>query len=215
MRIILGKICSICKDYKFISEFYKHNTNKDGLFPYCKKCNIEKVSNWQQKNKKQKYEYNKKRREENPEYFKKHRRKHYENNKDRMAKEQKSWRRENKDKVREYGLKREQNKTHNISKEEWEKCKVYFNHSCAYCGLSEEDHKMTYGQQLHRDHVVHDGANDLSNCVPACKPCNSSKHTFGINDWYNDNNNNYTTYRMSKINDWLITYWKHHMDIVE
>lgn len=43
----------------------------------------------------------------------------------------------NKDKLYEYGKKRRLHKTHEISKEEWESCLEYFNHSCAYCGITE------------------------------------------------------------------------------
>ena len=33
------KVCSICKAKKDAEkDFYKHPTTKDGLFPYCKKC---------------------------------------------------------------------------------------------------------------------------------------------------------------------------------
>lgn len=45
------KQCTICKLYFPASEeyFYKGNKGK-GLHPYCKKCEINKSSNWRKKN---------------------------------------------------------------------------------------------------------------------------------------------------------------------
>ena len=56
---------------------------------------------------------------------------------------------------------------------------------------------------LHKEHVDHNGANDLSNCVPACQSCNSSKWEFDFNDWYCPNNPVFTQERYEKIVKWL------------
>lgn len=55
------------------------------------------------------------------------------------------------------------------TQKEWEKCVKYFNNSCAYCGATEK---------LSKDHVIpisKGGHNCISNIVPACRTCNSSK----------------------------------------
>lgn len=113
----------------------------------------------------------------------------------------KEWEINNKQKLYIYG---KMHKNHEISEKEWNFCKEYFNNSCAYCGLTEEKHKLIYDQQLHKEHVDHNGANDLSNCVPACKSCNSSKHTFKLGDWYNHNNEHFNTENLERINNWLL-----------
>ncbi|RKJ44582.1 HNH endonuclease, partial [Butyricicoccus sp. 1XD8-22] len=100
------------------------------------------------------------------------------------------------------------NKKHEISNEEWENCKNYFNYRCAYCGLPVEEHyRMWYGKMrqfdLHREHVDHEGLNDLSNCVPACTSCNSSKWKHNLGDWYNDDNENFSQERLYRIYKWL------------
>jgi 5-methylcytosine-specific restriction endonuclease McrA len=143
-----------------------------------------------------------------PEYYKRIRRTHYENNKEKEAKRLKEWQQSNPEKLREYRIKREQNKTHEISLSEWKECKNYFENSCGYCGMSEEEHISVFKQVLHRDHVDHDGANDLSNCIPACKSCNSSKHNFELNDWYNESNSDFTIKRLNKIKEWLTSDWE-------
>lgn len=91
---------------------------------------------------------------------------------------------------------------------EWENCKKYFNHRCAYCHLKIEEHwiKRNGNFQLgdfHRDHVDHNGANDLSNCVPACKTCNTQKRDFELEDWYSPVNENYEEGRLLKIHTWI------------
>lgn len=120
---------------------------------------------------------------------------------------QKKWLKENPDKARE-NTKKYSNKKHKISTSEWEACKKYFNHRCAYCGLAIEDHwvKITGNWQLgdfHKEHVIHDGRIDLKNCVPSCKSCNSSKHEDTLNHWYNPSNPRYSQERYHRIYLWI------------
>lgn len=125
-------------------------------------------------------------------------------NKEKTVQIQSDWRRDNPDKMREYRIYREQNKTHTISLIEWEKCKKYFDYRCAYCNMSEKYHKKKYKQQLHKEHVDHEGSNALDNCVPSCKSCNSSKRRNPLNEWYTkETNKNFTEERMLRINNWL------------
>ncbi|WP_412729342.1 HNH endonuclease [Cytobacillus praedii] len=86
---------------------------------------------------------------------------------------------------------------------EWVACKNYFNDSCAYCGLHIDEHFEEFNQDLHRDHVNHEGANDLSNCIPACKRCNGSKWKFELVEWYSEKNENYSIERLGRIHKWL------------
>lgn len=94
-------------------------------------------------------------------------------------------------------------KTHNITETEWNVCKRYFNYECAYCGMTEEEHKLLYNEQLHKEHVINNGSNKLDNCIPACKSCNSSKHYYDIDEWYNTNNPIYNRRRYNKIKQWM------------
>ena len=121
------------------------------------------------------------------------------------------YRQNNPDKIKQYNLHRKQNKKHKISKKEWESCKEYFNNSCAYCGISNEDAKKKYKNYLHKEHVDYNGANDLSNCVPACKSCNSLKWEYTLEDWYNKNNSRFTQERLDKIYKWLNKDYKNYI----
>ncbi|MGG0667817.1 HNH endonuclease signature motif containing protein [Lederbergia citrisecunda] len=180
MIIASEKKCRICEETKLAEYFYKHKTNKDGLHSYCKECVKEKTTKWQQENRDR---YNKWQRE----YIKTETAR---NNRREAAQEwrdsggYREWTRENADKVNSYNLYRRMNKTHTISNGEWIACKNYFNDSCAYCGISEEDAKEQQGNYLHKEHVEHNGSNGIENCVPACKSCNSRKWECELNEWF-------------------------------
>jgi 5-methylcytosine-specific restriction endonuclease McrA len=109
---------------------------------------------------------------------------------------------ENIEAIRSYTRERS-NKNHKITKIEWESCKKYFDNKSAYCGFDDQEHKKLYNQQLHKEHVIHNGENDLSNCVPSCKHCNSQKWEFTLEEWYNEGNPSYTKERYDKIIKWL------------
>lgn len=181
--------------------FYKNNNKRDGLQPLCKKCAKEKIYRWREN-------------PENKERFLEACRKLNKTEKHKICvknaliKRQNEgyliqYQRNNKEKIRQYTLNRKLHKEHVISKEEWESCKKYFGNSCAYCGISNEEAKQQQNNYLHREHVNHDGTNDLSNCVPACKSCNSQKWEFTLEEWYNENNPVFNQERLNKIHKWL------------
>ncbi|WP_143786577.1 MULTISPECIES: HNH endonuclease [Paenibacillus] len=124
----------------------------------------------------------------------------------------KEWLDENKDKTKIY-RQIKFTKTHNISVEEWKSCKLYFDNSCAYCGLDIKKHLIKRNgkeikSDLHREHVDDNGANDLSNCIPACVSCNSQKWKFGLEEWYAIENPIYSELRYKRIVKWLDSDYK-------
>lgn len=94
-------------------------------------------------------------------------------------------------------------KNHEISAEEWGICKQYFSNSCAYCGLTEENCLDKYNQVLHKEHVDCNGLNDITNCVPSCKSCNSQKWILSLEEWYNEDNPAFDEERLNRIHKWL------------
>ncbi|WP_125477275.1 HNH endonuclease [Paenibacillus sp. LK1] len=115
---------------------------------------------------------------------------------------QKEWQQANKDKIKSYREKRK-DKDFKLSSSEWQACKKYFGYSCSYCGMSDDEHKELYGQQLHRDHFESDGENDISNCVPGCISCNSSKKKHSFYDWYVKEKYFFSETRYRKIISWI------------
>jgi hypothetical protein len=113
---------------------------------------------------------------------------------------------DNPDKAREYNENR-QHKNHVISKPEWNSCKDYFNNSCAYCGLSASQHYRKYKGEvvlndLHKEHVDHEGLRYIENCVPSCVHCNSSKWKHPIEEWYRQQDF-FSEERLHKIYKWI------------
>jgi len=206
-KIINGLIFKWCTyDEHWIEmndeNFYKNKSNHiDGFNTYCKKCTSRKSDKWQDEN----HEHhlvmlNKWYRAHESVWVKQSRKR-------RLNGKHQKWQRNNPEKLKQYALNRE-HKKHTISKKEWISCQKYFNNSCAYCGLPIEEHFTTYRGitkqgNFHKEHVDHEGANDLSNCIPSCKSCNCEKHTYSLEEWYNEDNIKYSEDRINKIHKWL------------
>ena len=73
----------------------------------------------------------------------------------------------------------EHNSENTLTPSQWENCKKYFDYSCAYCGLKPE--------VLSKDHFVPlnlGGGLTVTNIVPCCQNCNSSKSNRKFSLWY-------------------------------
>lgn len=67
---------------------------------------------------------------------------------------------------------------HDLTAGQWRACIAYFG-GCAYCGVTDLD--------LEREHFIalsSRGGYTQSNILPACGPCNRSKHDNDFFDWY-------------------------------
>lgn len=172
---------------------------------WCKKCKIASSTEWQEA-----ADVNRKR-----EYYKRcdssDRRKKVKRDFSKTQRENgylQEWRENNSGRLQSYRVNRGMHKQHEISETEWLECLDYFDDRCAYCGISEGEAYELYNQLLHKDHVEHNGANDITNCVPACKKCNSQKWEFELNEWYNSENPLYSKRRYNKIVKWLLSFAK-------
>ena len=196
------KICRKCNEPKFTSDFYKHKSTKDGLASYCKTCTRDVYRKWKQDNPERFKELQSNWKEQNPDRVKELRRNYYENNREREREDLRRWQAENRGKTAEYSKAYKKRKGRTIPEQAWERCKTYFDHACAYCGLSEEEHIEKINQQLHKEHVENDGSNGIDNCVPACKSCNASKGKKDFMEWYSKTPH-FNKTRIDKINRWM------------
>lgn len=186
--------------------FYVNDKNKTiGLHPECKKCTIRKVELKKEEDpktfKRKKADSNKKVYYENPE------KREYQiewANKQREEGYQSDWRQRNPEKCRWYAS---LHRNHDITPSEERALLEVFNYSCAYCGMSLEEHKKIFKQKLHNDHVDDNGYNDLRNDVPSCKSCNTSKHESELEDWY-PRQKFYSEERYNKIVWWITEGYK-------
>jgi hypothetical protein len=198
------KICLECEEYFPMTNeyFYKNNSNKkDGLNTYCIPCVFKRAQKWVDDHPK-KYKEQKLRKVANKTDIQRQRSRDAAK-KNREEGYTKRYQQEHKDKIHKYNKDRQTHKQHDITDQEWFDCLDFFNNTCAYCGLSERDQVKLYGEQFHKEHVDHNGSNYIDNCVPSCTSCNTSKHTFGFNEWYNENNSIFTKRRYNKIVHWM------------
>lgn len=212
------KVCKTCGIDKPLDEYYStvKNSKTKGVYVWyqcsCKECCKTRSKKWIKDNK-ERYETLIRERDNRPKTKIYHREL---SRKRRLEGKHKEWSRKNPDKLREYNEYRTLHKNHKISKPEWDACKKYFNDECAYCGLPSNQHYCKYNEDiklasLHKEHVNHNGSNELDNCVPACKSCNSSKHTRDFKEWYTSRDF-YSKERYDKIIKWTTKDYKQCLD---
>lgn len=213
---IIHKQCTKCKEWLPETDEYYYMRNKSklelGLTSECKKCTTKMSMKYRKEHPDKKF-INDKRYAETPagrESKRKSFKKRYREGVIQV------WIDNNKDKMQKYNQDR-QHKNHKINKTEWENCKRYFDYKCAYCGLSLSEHYYTRKGvtklgDFHKEHVDHEGSSDLSNCIPSCGSCNDQKWKFGIDEWYNENNPNFTEERYTKIFKWLTEDYKQYVE---
>jgi len=164
--------------------FYKNISNSiDGYSTRCIKCEIGRATKRNNDNKEEYLQYLKDWHQENLEYHQNQNNQWYADNKEYRQEYTANWRKENPERVKELA---KNHRDHDISTKEWNSELKVFNHRCAYCDITEKEHKQTIGEKLHKDHEYHNGYNDIRNAIPACKSCNCSKHTDDMEKWFRE-----------------------------
>jgi hypothetical protein len=200
--VVFIKRCTKCKIEKIINKenFYKNKSSHDGFMAECKDCY-----------KAARREYARNHKEEKSLYMKQY----YIENQDQLKQDCWEYKQENKEYYREYFKQYQQSDTgkqkfllyssnknkHDISNKQWIQCKDYFDNACCYCGFPYDLHKELFNQDLHKDHYDSNGSDDISNCVPACKRCNSKKRDYPVEFFYEKHD--IKASRINKINNWL------------
>ena len=185
--------------------FYYNDKNKtDYLHPECIRCGIVKARIYQINHLEESYASHKKYR--GTVKYQKWDRKHKDDNEEYLIEYRKTDK--FKKSVKRSNEFRNLHKQHNITEEEWESCKKYFDYKCAYCGLSLKDHYRIYARKpqkidFHKEHYVNDGVNNLSNCLPSCITCNNSKKKKTFEEWYPELSGVFNEERLEKIQKWL------------
>jgi len=201
------KLCAVCNIYKpsTTEYFYKNDKNStDGLHNRCIKCEIIKAGQWIKNN---------------PESFKKAYKNYMKTDSWRAYKKENyiktkdltiQWRKDHPEKTKQYI---QNHRNHDISTKEWKACQEYFNYVCAYCGKTLEQQYKQNNHQFHKEHVDHEGYNDVRNCVPACTNCNSTKKEKTIEHLFNINIiSTFTQDRYDKIMLWCNEDYKQYIE---
>lgn len=161
------KKCKYCMNVKPIDCFDIHSKTKMNTVAYCKDCrNVHKH---------EKSNYDRKYLKDNLDVKKDY----YRNWKENGGKEIR----------RVHNQSREARKKSllaDLNAKQWEETLQYFNHSCAYCGISQQEHFETHKNGLSQDHIIpitDNGVYSKFNIIPACKVCNSCKNNRELEDY--------------------------------
>lgn len=178
--IVNFRECSKCHNKKPLEEFYKDKSSSDGYGHVCKLCLSvvhaayhashkeiisQKAKTWRLKNSEHLYYSKKQYREENQEA-----------ERARII----SWQKANPEQEQERRrrgkmarrMRNQENPVNDLTTTQWREILDAYGHRCVYCGR-----KM---QRLTMDHIIplsKGGSHTASNVVPACRSCNSKKHT--------------------------------------
>ena len=130
----------------------------------------------------------------NPEKFRERRRQYKINNCDQIREQRRQYRINNSEQIRDYirrrkALIRSSRKaslTSLTAKQTHQRFAAWRN-LCAYCGVKAKHPRNASHDRLTVDHVLalaRHGLDELSNIVPACFTCNSSKNDSPVETWY-------------------------------
>lgn len=187
------KQCTRCKvEYPATLEFFFKKRNY--LSSYCKNCQREIGKKWREENKERQsksiHEWHLNHKERRLEQSRQYRRTNKERQNESGRKYyhshkhiKKAWRDNNPDKIdiyRENRRSRELNLPNNFTGRQWTACKLFFNYQCVYCGK--------HAKKLHIDHLIPLASPTcpgtiVTNILPACKSCNSSKGDSQMQTW--------------------------------
>lgn len=143
-----------------------------------------------QKNKERVAERSKQYHEDNREYILSKNREYYQDNKEQILEWNRQYNKENPHIARQGGQRRKarvEKLPYTLTVEEWDNLKLYFDNSCAYCGMAEEKHLKKFNEILHQEHFIalsNGGEYTHNNIIPSCKSCNSSKGNKDFFEWY-------------------------------
>lgn len=175
-----------------VKEYYQEN--KEKVLEYQSQYYKENKEMVNKRNKVYRIKHREKLTEYSREYYQKHKlqhliraRKYRKTPKGRQV-ERSSWQRKRKD------LK---NSIKTLTLEDWENTLAYFNHECAYCGISNEPL-----QQEHVIPLIKGGHYTKQNIIPACKSCNASKCDNDLEVWF-PKRESYTKQRLERIHKWI------------
>lgn len=173
------KCCTKCEESKPVSEFGKNAKTLDGLFHWCKPCSRAQTAQWRAANLERNRENSRAWRAANPgaqaDACRRSRLKHG----DKRRAEVSAWFREHPELAALYENRRRARSegasgSHTV--EEFRDLLQHYGGKCAYCGAP----------ATCRDHVIplkRGGSDNITNLLPACASCNSSKRTRQIWEW--------------------------------
>ena len=204
--------CKVCfnaqvkKNRDSKKEYYKEYRR---VYYQNNKERIDKINQqYFQDNKKNIYETKRKWNEKNRGKVKEYSRNWGRRNKEQVLANGQKWREKNRERANAITQRRRAKKANlpsTLTPEQWTVIKKKFNNSCAYCGMTEKEHKEQFNEELHQDHFIplsKGGEYTHNNMIPACRKCNLLKHAKDFFEWY-PKHEHYSKEREKKILEYL------------
>lgn len=179
IETIPHKRCTGCGVLQSTDSFHRSKSTKDGLAYTCKSCVRIRTDAHYAANREVVKAKTRAYANAHPDQRRARSREYARRNQKANAARTKAWRAKNIEWSRELTRARRRRLTPLDPALIMQRFEVYGN-ACAYCGLT---------GRLEVDHVKaldNGGRHILSNLRPACRTCNSSKHTRRLNDWLSD-----------------------------
>lgn len=196
------KYCARCLETKPVCKFVKNTARHDGLNVYCRLCqneygkelyhrNFERIKEAKRastrksyrRHRRERIEYSRKWRVDNPDRVKEQFSNWYNKNKEYNRIRVNVWYNKHNHLARAKNVRREMKYkalVATLTGKEWMITLSLFDNACAYCGSKD---------RITKDHLVPlsaGGAYELGNIVPACKSCNCSKQDKVLGAWLKD-----------------------------
>ena len=192
------KICRLCKtELPMTDQYFGKNPDlKDGLKNECKACTSTYLKKYRQENREHILETGQQYRQENKEIIRTKDKEYRDKNREHRREYAREYARKTKEVRHLYRKKyllehpekpktwkairktRERKSLTEITNQQWEIKKEFFNYECAYCGNT---------ARLQRDHFIpvsKGGGCTEVNIIPACDKCNSSKGANAPFEWF-------------------------------
>lgn len=173
------KRCACCKQELPRSAFPVKRANRDGLYSYCRKCNVEKIKQYQKSRpdwREYKKNYDKQRSDKIRDKISARGKEWYEQNRERAIERARKWRLKNPEARRaiskNYKHKRRSIESSGITGGELFAWTDKQQKVCYWCGTK-------CAKSFHIDHYVplaRGGLHELSNLVISCRSCNLRKN---------------------------------------
>lgn len=171
-----GKNCSLCGEFKTLSEFYYYHT-RNRYFSECKECTKLKIRRYEKNNKKKVAERAKRYYEKNKDKIKEYKRewlqKDYILNREKYRERSRVYNKENREKLnlklKKYRAQKKINGGSHTEKE-WQGLLDNIGRMCARCGSLDN---------IEKDHIIpisKGGSNSIDNLQPLCRSCNARKN---------------------------------------
>lgn len=185
--IPLPKRCRTCQqEHPNTTEYFR--MARKSLRTKCILCERKDAIQWAQEHPEQRKKMFKEWAKQNPQNQRDRASKYAHNHPDKVRKQQSKWRQGHPSATKGYAQRYNAKKRglpHTFTEQDWDRCLIYWNYCCAYCGKQRGLFKY---QTIDADHWIPMNSENCPgtvplNIIPACHSCNTSKSDRDPFEW--------------------------------